>query len=225
MTSCNSPSSWVANLLDYTIVSDADVHHLMDSEFLPLSISPSSLWCEAVSFFWLSNTEGLVTHFVLDHHSCECRQRPWAAPEVSIRRDSGMICLSWVIKVIINLYPKYRKLLPNLTYELPDVQAGFRKGRGTRDQIADIHWIIEKAREFQKNIYFALLTIPKPFCGSQQTGKFLKIWAYQITLPDSCETSMEVKKQQLQPDMENGLVQNWERSTPKLYLYKATLLI
>ena len=46
--------------------------------------------------------------------------------------------------------------------ELPDVQAGFRKGRGTRDQIANIHWIIKKAREFQKNIYFALLTMPKP---------------------------------------------------------------
>ena len=46
--------------------------------------------------------------------------------------------------------------------ELPDVQAGFRKGRGTRDQIANIHWIIENAREFQKNIYFCLLTMPKP---------------------------------------------------------------
>ena len=46
--------------------------------------------------------------------------------------------------------------------ELPDVQAGFRKGRGTRDLIANIHWIIEKAREFQKNIISALLTMPKP---------------------------------------------------------------
>ena len=46
--------------------------------------------------------------------------------------------------------------------ELPDVQTGFRKDRGTRDQIANICWIIKKAREFQKNIYFALLTIPKP---------------------------------------------------------------
>jgi len=45
--------------------------------------------------------------------------------------------------------------------ELPDVQAGFRKGRGTRDQIANIHWIIKKAREFQKNIYFCFLTMPK----------------------------------------------------------------
>ena len=46
--------------------------------------------------------------------------------------------------------------------ELPDIQAGIRKGRGTRDQIANICWIIEKVREFQKNIYFCLLTMPKP---------------------------------------------------------------
>ena len=46
--------------------------------------------------------------------------------------------------------------------ELPGVQGGFRKGRGTRDQIANIHWIMEKAREFQKNIYFGLLTMPRP---------------------------------------------------------------
>ena len=47
--------------------------------------------------------------------------------------------------------------------ELPDVQAGFRKGRGTRDQIANIHWIIEEAREFQKNIYFCLIAYAKNF--------------------------------------------------------------
>ena len=51
--------------------------------------------------------------------------------------------------------------------ELPDVQAGFRKGRGTRDQMANICWIMEKGREFQKKIYSALLTMPKPLCGSQ----------------------------------------------------------
>ena len=62
-----------------------------------------------------------------------------------------------------------------VNHELPDVQAGFSKGRGTRDQIANIHWIIEKARMFQKNIYFCFIDIPKPLmCGSQQTGKFLK---------------------------------------------------
>ena len=54
------------------------------------------------------------------------------------------------------------RLQQYMNHELPDVQAGFRKGRGTRDQIANIHWIIEKAREFQKNIYFCLMTMPKP---------------------------------------------------------------
>ena len=54
------------------------------------------------------------------------------------------------------------RLQQYMNRELPDFQAGFRKGRGTRDQIANICWIIEKAREFQKNIYFALLTMPKP---------------------------------------------------------------
>jgi len=48
-----------------------------------------------------------------------------------------------------------------VNHELPDVQAGFRKGRGTRDQIANIHWIIEKAREFQKNIYFCFIDYAK----------------------------------------------------------------
>ena len=50
-----------------------------------------------------------------------------------------------------------------MNHELPDVQAGFRKGRGTRDQIADIHWFIEKAREFQKNIYFCFINYAKDF--------------------------------------------------------------
>ena len=54
------------------------------------------------------------------------------------------------------------RLQQHVNRELPDVQAGFRKGRGTRDQIANIHWSIKKAREFQKNIYFCLLTMPKP---------------------------------------------------------------
>ena len=54
------------------------------------------------------------------------------------------------------------KLQQYVDHELPDVQAGFRKGRGTRDQIANIRWIIEKAREFKKTSISALLTMPKP---------------------------------------------------------------
>ena len=67
--------------------------------------------------------------------------------------------------------------------ELPDVQAGFRKGRGTRDQIANIHWIIGKAREFQKTSTSALLTMPKPLTVwiTINCGKFLKRWEYQTT--------------------------------------------
>ena len=74
------------------------------------------------------------------------------------------------------------RLQQYMNCELPDVQAGFRKGRGTRDQIVNICWIIEKAREFQKNIYFCFIDYAKSFdCGSQQTGKFLKRWEYQTT--------------------------------------------
>ena len=61
-----------------------------------------------------------------------------------------------------------------MNHELPDVQAGFRKSRGTRDQIANICWIIKKAKEFQKNIYFCLLTKPKPLTAwiTINRGKF-----------------------------------------------------
>ena len=89
--------------------------------------------------------------------------------------------------------------------ELPDVQAGFRKGRGTRDQISNIHWIMEKAREFQKKTSIsALLTMPKHLtvCFTRNCGKFWKRWEYQTTWPASWETYMQVRKQQLELDME-----------------------
>ena len=88
--------------------------------------------------------------------------------------------------------------------ELSDVQAGFRKGRGTRDQIANIRWIMEKAREFQKNIYFCFIDYAKTFdCViTINCGKFWKRWEYQITWPASWETCMKVRKQQLELDME-----------------------
>ena len=68
--------------------------------------------------------------------------------------------------------------------ELPDVQAGFRKGRGTRDQNANIRWIIEKARELQKNIYFHFIDYAKLLTVLITTncGKFLKGWEYQSIL-------------------------------------------
>ena len=70
--------------------------------------------------------------------------------------------------------------------ELPDVQAGFRKGRGTRDQIVNICWIIEKTREFQKNIYFCFIDYTKTFVWiTTNCGKFWKRWEYQTTWPAS----------------------------------------
>ena len=71
--------------------------------------------------------------------------------------------------------------------ELPDVQAGFRKGRGTRNQTANIRWIIAKAREFQKNIYFCFIDYNKTSdcVDHKKTVKFFKRWEYQITLPAS----------------------------------------
>ena len=91
-----------------------------------------------------------------------------------------------------------------MSCELPDVQAGFRKGRGTRDQIANIHWIIEKAREFQKKSTSALLPTPKPLTVWSMINceKFWKRWKYQTTLPASWEICMQVKKQQLELDTE-----------------------
>ena len=71
--------------------------------------------------------------------------------------------------------------------ELPDVQAGFRKGRETRDQIANIRWIIEKVRELQKNIYFCFVDYAKSLTMwiTTNCGKFVKRWEYQTTLPAS----------------------------------------
>ena len=87
--------------------------------------------------------------------------------------------------------------------ELPDVQAGFWRGRGTRDQIANICLIMEKAREFQKNIYFSFIDYVTVFVRiTINYGKVLKRWVKQSTLPVSWETYMWVKKQQLELDME-----------------------
>ena len=87
--------------------------------------------------------------------------------------------------------------------ELLDVQAGFRKGRGTRDQIANIHWIMEKQESSRKTSISALLPMPKPLTVwiTINWGKFWKRWEYQTTWPASWEICMQVRKQQLELDM------------------------
>ena len=88
--------------------------------------------------------------------------------------------------------------------ELTDIQAGFRKGRGTRGQIASICWIIEKAREFKNTSTSASLTTLKPLTVWITTNcwKFFKRWDYRTTLPAFWVTCMQFKKSQLEPDME-----------------------
>ena len=80
---------------------------------------------------------------------------------------------------------------------------GFRKGR-TTDQIANIHWIMEKSREFQKITYFCLIDYTKAFdfVNHNKLWKYLKRWEYQTSLPASCRTCMPVRKQQLELYME-----------------------
>ena len=106
--------------------------------------------------------------------------------------------------------------------ELPDVQSGFRKGRGTRDQITYIHWIIEKAREFQENIYFCFIDYAKAFdyVDHNKLWKILKEMGNQTTWPASWEICMQVKKQQLELDME----QHTGSKLGKEYI-KVTLLL
>ena len=109
--------------------------------------------------------------------------------------------------------------------ELPDNQAGFRKCRGTRDQIANICWILKKAREYQKNFYFCFIRMPKPstLWITTNSGKFWKSWEYQTTLPASWDVCMQVRKQQLELHMEQQTGSKQERSTSRLYI--VTLLI
>ena len=88
--------------------------------------------------------------------------------------------------------------------QFPDAQAGFRKGRGTRDRIANICWNTEKAREFQKNIYFCFIDYSKAFdcVDYNKLWKILKETGIPDHLTCSWETYMQVRKQQLEVDME-----------------------
>ena len=111
-----------------------------------------------------------------------------------------MTLISHTSKVMLkNLQARLQQYV---NHELPGVQAGFRKGRGARDRIANICWIMEKAREFQKNTYFCFIDYAKAFdCVDYNSGKFLKSWEYKITWPATWEICIQVRKQQLELDM------------------------
>ena len=95
------------------------------------------------------------------------------------------------------------RLQQYVNHEIPDVQAGFRKGRGTRDQIANIRWIIEKVREFQKNTYFCFIDYAKSFeCVDTKNWKILKEMGIPDHLTCLLKICMQLKKQQLEQNME-----------------------
>ena len=146
------------------------------------------------------------------------------------KKDSAKECSKYRIitltsctsKVMLKILQPW--LLQYMNRELQDIQAEFRKGRGTRDQIANIHWIIEKQKNFgKKTSTSASLTTLKPLTMWITTNwKILKEMEYQTILLVSWEICMQVKKQQLEPYTDNWLVQNWERSRS---LYTVILLI
>ena len=110
--------------------------------------------------------------------------------------------MSHATKVMLKILQA--RLQQYVNREIPDVQVGFRKGRGTRDQIANICWIIEKAREFQKNIYFCFIDYAKAFdcMDHKKLWKILKEMGIPDTWSASWEICMQVRKQQLELDME-----------------------
>ena len=130
---------------------------------------------------------------------------------------------SHTIKVTLKILQA--RLQRYVNRELPDVQAGLRKGRGTRDQIVNIHWITEKAREFQKNIYFCFIDYAKAFDGVDHNKlKILKEMGITDHLTRLLRNLYAGQEATVRTQTRNNeLVQNWERSTARLYI--VTLLI
>ena len=126
------------------------------------------------------------------------------------KKGNAKECLNYCTIALISQTTKvmfkilHVRLQQYMNWELPDVQVGFRKSRGTRDQITNIHWIIKKQESSRKISTSALWTMPKPLTVwiTINCGKFWKRWEYQTTWPASWETWMQIRKQQLELDME-----------------------
>ena len=133
------------------------------------------------------------------------------------------VLISHASKIMLKILQA--RLQQYVNHEIPDDQAGFRKGRETRDHTANIWWIIKKARNTRKTPTSALLTMPKPLIVwiIIKGGKFWKGWEYQTTWIASWETCMQVRKQQLELHMEQQTGFKQERSMSRLYI--VTLLI
>ena len=136
--------------------------------------------------------------------------------QTTAQLHSSKVMLSHTSKVMLKILQS--RLQQYVNHELPDVQAGFRKGRGTTDQIANICWIIKKAREFQKNIYFCFINYAKAFdcVDHNQLWKILKEMGIEKSVCRSDSNSYNWT-------WNNRLVPNRKRNTSRLYI--VTLLI
>ena len=101
--------------------------------------------------------------------------------QFSFQSHHTIALISHATKVMFKIFQG--RLQQDMNCELPDVQAGLRKGRGTRDEIGNIYWIIEKAREFQKNIYFCFIDYAKDFVDHNKVWKILKEMGIPPNLP------------------------------------------
>ena len=136
------------------------------------------------------------------------RQSCWNYSTIALISHASKVMLK-ILQVRLQQY---------VNWGLPDVQVGFRKGRETRGQIANIHWIIEKAREFQKNIYICCIDYVKAL-----TVDHNKVWKIlqEMGIPDHLTCllrNLYACQEATVRTWNNGLVQNWERSTSRLYI-------
>ena len=149
--------------------------------------NPERWCCESAALNMPANLEISAVATGLEKVSFYSNPKESHVKECSNHHTIALI--SHASKVMLKILQA--RLQQYVNRELLDVQAGFRKGRGTRDQIANICWIIEKARVSETST-FALLTTPKPLTMWITTNcwKFLKMWEYQTTLPASWETCL-----------------------------------
>ena len=184
--------------------------------------NPKRRCCESVALNMLANLENSAVatglenvHFHSNPKERQC-QRMLKLPHNFTHFHTSKVMLK-ILQARLQQY---------MNCELPDIQAGFRKGRGTRTKLLTSAGSLKKQESFRKTSISALLTMPKPLTVwiTTNCGKFWKRWDYQTTWPASWEICMQVRKQQLELDMEQLTGSNEEKEYIKaVYCHPAYL--